>query len=287
MRQKNEQSKIDMVCGMDLAEYTDITQTSHKGESFYFCGKGCEDRFKKNPDKFQGEPLIKLSNVWKTFKLGKEAEVKVLRGLNLHIWEGDFIAIIGSSGSGKSTTLNIMGLLDRPTSGKIFLNGKDVSLLNDDERAKLRSATFGFVFQQYNLIPWLTAYENATLPLIFSGKKIEVEKIDNRFKEIGLENQVTHRPFELSGGEQQRTALLRALANDPEIILGDEPTGNLDSVMGDKILKILIDLNKTRKKTLIIVTHDFSIAEKADQIITFKDGQTVRNHIAYKKIYTK
>jgi len=282
MHSKNPQSKIDTVCGMNLAEYTGTIQTSHKGESFYFCGKGCEERFQKEPDRFKGEPLIKLNNVWKIFKLGKETEVEVLRGLNLHIWEGDFVAIIGSSGSGKSTALNMIGLLDRPSSGQIFLNSKDVSLLNDDGRAELRSKTFGFVFQQYNLIPWLTAYENVTLPLVLSNKKIEEEKLDASFQEIGLKERMTHRPFELSGGEQQRTALLRALANDPEIILGDEPTGNLDSVTGDKILEILIDLNKTRKKTLIIVTHDSNIAEKADQVITFKDGQIIHDHKVHK-----
>ncbi len=207
--------------------------------------------------------------------------------MNFYIWEGDFVAIMGSSGSGKSTALNIIGLLDRPTSGQIFLNGRNVSLLNDDKRAELRSKTFGFVFQQYNLIPWLTAYENTTLPLIFSGKKIDEEKIKARFQEIGLKERLTHRPFELSGGEQQRIALLRALANDPKIILGDEPTGNLDSVMGNKILEMLINLNKTQKKTLIIVTHDSDIAKKADRIIIFKDGQAIRDNLSHKKIYTK
>ncbi len=278
--------RIDPVCGMDLSEYTDVAEISHQGKKFYFCGKGCEERFKKDSGRFQGAPLIKLDNVWKIFKIG-EVETKVLRGLDLHIWEGDFVVIIGASGSGKSTALNMMGLLDKPTSGRIFLKGKDVSLLKDDERAGLRSKTFGFVFQQYNLIPWLTAYENATLPLIFSDKKIETEKLNVRFQEMGLEERLTHRPFELSGGEQQRVALLRALANDPDIILGDEPTGNLDSTTGNKILEILIDLNKNRKKTLIIVTHDADIAEKADQIIAFKDGNLIRDHQTHKKAYTE
>ncbi|MBI5023025.1 MAG: ATP-binding cassette domain-containing protein [Candidatus Magasanikbacteria bacterium] len=271
---------------MDLSEYTDVVEIFHQEKGFYFCGKGCEDRFKKNPSRFQGEPLIKLDNIWKIFKLG-ETETKVLTGLNLHIWEGDFVAIIGSSGSGKSTALNMIGLLDRPTSGRIFLNGEDVSLLNDDKRNGLRSKTFGFVFQQYNLISWLTAYENVNLPLVFSGKKIEMKKLEARFEKMGLKERLTHRSFELSGGEQQRVALLRALVNDPEIILGDEPTGNLDSATGNKILEILIDLNRNRKKTLIIVTHDADIAEKADQVITFKDGHLVRDHQAHKKAYTE
>lgn len=278
--------KIDPVCGMNLTEYDDTKQTSYEGKVFHFCGSGCEVRFKKYPDRFRGKPLIELVNVWKIFNPG-EAETKVLRGLDIHIWEGDFVAIIGPSGSGKSTALNMIGLLDRPTSGKIYLNGKDISELNDDERAKLRSNTFGFVFQQYNLVPWLTAYENVILPLIFSGKNIEKEKFDFGFQEIGLEDRMTHRPSELSGGEQQRTALLRALANDPQIILGDEPTGNLDSTTGNKLLEILFNLNKTRKKTLVIVTHDADIAEKADLIITVKDGHLVRNHQVFKKSYTE
>lgn len=286
MRQKNEQSKTDLVCGMDLAEFIKVIKTSYKGKLFYFCGKYCKDKFEKDPEKFQKEPLIKLSNVWKIFKMG-ETETKVLRGLDLYIWEGDFVVIIGASGSGKSTSLNMIGLLDRPTSGKVFLKSKDISLLKDEERAELRSKTFGFVFQQYNLIPWLTAYENITLPLIFSRKHIEKNKLEARFQEIGIKERMTHRPFELSGGEQQRVALLRALANDPEIILGDEPTGNLDSATGNKILEMLIDLNKVHKRTLIIVTHDADITEKADQIITLKDGQMVGEHQFHKKIYTE
>lgn len=286
MDQNEISFKTDPVCGMNLEGCANITNISHNKKTVYFCGKDCEDRFNRGPDKFQGEPLIKLKNVHKSFKLG-EVETKVLRGLNLYIWEGDFVAIIGASGSGKSTALNMLGLLDRPTSGNIFLKGKDISLLNDDERALKRSKTFGFVFQQYNLIPWLTAYENVTLPTIFSGEKIEKVKLDARFQELGLVKRVTHRPFEMSGGEQQRTALLRALANDPEIILGDEPTGNLDSKTGAKILDILFDLNKVHKKTLIIVTHDNGIAEKADQIIVFKDGRLVRDHKVHSKIYTQ
>jgi putative ABC transport system ATP-binding protein len=292
MRQENISSKtypngkIDPICGMDLSGHTDIVEALDQGKKFYFCGKGCQERFKNNPSRFQKEPLIKLMNLWKIFNLGG-TETKVLRGLSLHIWEGDFVAIIGASGSGKSTALNIIGLLDRPTSGNLFFNNRDVSKLSDDERAELRSKTFGFVFQQYNLIPWLTAYENVTLPLIFSRRIIEPEILATRFQEIGLKDRRNHRPFELSGGEQQRTALLRALANDPEIILGDEPTGNLDSATGSKILEMLIDLNKTRKKTLIIVTHDADIAERADQVVTFLDGQLVPNHQVNKKTYTE
>lgn len=285
MTTQNTQTKTDLVCGMDLSGYEDIPEFAHDGNTFYFCGAHCEGRFQKNPERFQGEPLIKLNKVRKVFNAGV-LETQVLRGLDLHIWEGDFVAIIGQSGSGKSTALNMIGLLDRPTSGNIFLKGNDISQLREEERAELRSKTFGFVFQQYNLIPWLTAFENTTLPLIFSGRKIETDKIEARFEEMGLKERMTHRPFELSGGEQQRTALLRALANEPEIILGDEPTGNLDSATGNKILEVLINLNKVNKKTLVIVTHDSDIAAQADQVIAFKDGRLVRDHQAHRK-FTK
>ncbi|MBI4992029.1 MAG: ATP-binding cassette domain-containing protein [Candidatus Harrisonbacteria bacterium] len=271
---------------MDLAEFSDLITIIRKGKSVYFCSGGCGGRFKKNPEKFLGEPLIRLSAVWKVFNTGK-AETMALQGLDLHVWEGDFVSIIGASGSGKSTALNMIGLLDRPTSGKIFFKGKDISLFSDEERAELRSSVFGFVFQQYNLIPWLTAYENVILPLVFAGTKIDESRLEANFREAGLKERMTHRPFELSGGEQQRTALLRALANDPKIILGDEPTGNLDSATGNKILEMLVNLNKIQKKTLIIITHDADIAGKADQVITLKDGRLVRNHQVHQKIYTE
>jgi len=285
------EEKIDLVCGMDLTGITDAAKISYQNRELYFCGEDCKKKFEINPEKFQGEPLIKLRDVWKIFSAGGgkfgKTETRVLRGLNLRIWKGDFVAIIGASGSGKSTALNMMGLLDVPTSGNVFLSGKDLSSLTDEERALLRSQKFGFVFQQYNLIPWLTAYENVVLPLIFARKKVEADKLEANFQEIGLKERLVHRPSELSGGEQQRVALLRALANDPEIIIGDEPTGNLDSATGNKILEILINLNKTQKKTLIIVTHDVDIAEKADQIIAIKDGQMARDHHVYKKVYTE
>ena len=275
----------DPVCGMDASVFNDAVKVSHKGGEFLFCSEWCANRFKKNPEKFLGEPLIRLHDVQKSFQMGK-VETKVLRGLNVNIWKGDFVAVIGASGSGKSTALNMIGLLDRPTSGSVFLDGEEVSALPDEKRALLRSKTFGFVFQQYNLIPWFTAYENVTLPLVFSNDGIDTERINKRFEEIGMTHRMDHRPLELSGGEQQRVALLRALANDPDIILGDEPTGNLDSETGEKILDMLIDLNNRKEKTLIIVTHDSGIAEKADQVIALKDGKLVRNHQKHKKVYT-
>lgn len=278
--------KIDAVCGMNLEEIKNVKKRDWQGKVFYFCGDDCLRKFNKEPEKFQQEPLIKLRNLGKVFQLG-DTEVKVLRGISINIWPGDFAVIIGASGSGKSTVLNMIGLLDRPTSGEVFLGGKDTDFLSDEQRAERRSQIFGFVFQQYNLIPWLTAYENVTLPLLFSDKDLAAGKARSKFQEIGLGQRMSHRPLELSGGEQQRVALLRALVNDPEIILGDEPTGNLDSVTGDKILNILIDLNKKEGKTLVVVTHDADIAAKASHIITLKDGQVIKDHQVHKKIYTE
>lgn len=282
-----EEHKItDVVCGMDLTDVSDALVVRHKNTTFHFCGEECRERFNKDSKKFEGEPLVRLENLWKIFKIG-ETETRVLRGLNLRIWKGDFMAVIGSSGSGKSTLLNIIGLLDKPTSGRVFLRGHDASLKDDEEKARLRSKTFGFVFQQYNLIPWLSAYENVSLPLMFANATIDHQKIQKGFKEIGLIERADHRPMELSGGEQQRIALLRALTNDPEVIIGDEPTGNLDSATGNKILEMLINLNKVHGKTLIIVTHDADIADKADEIITLKDGQMIRDHKIHRKTYTE
>ena len=162
-----------------------------------------------------------------------------------------------------------------------------MSHILDADRARLRSQEFGFVFQQYNLIPWFSAYENVTLPLILAGSIINQHHVDADFETIGLGARKHHHPFELSGGEQQRVALLRALANDPEVIIGDEPTGNLDSATGNKILGLLIELNKNKNKTLIIVTHDADIANQADQVVALKDGLVIRNHSVQKLIYTE
>jgi ABC-type lipoprotein export system ATPase subunit/YHS domain-containing protein len=279
----NQKTEFDLVCGMQLSPEDDHIAV-HEGVEHTFCSPFCLDRFIKNPKRFLGTPLLVLRNVTKDFHLGT-VDVHVLRGVNLHIWEGDFVAIIGASGSGKSTVLNMIGLLDIPTSGQILLNGIDVSHLSDDERAELRSRTFGFIFQQYHLIPWLTAEENVRLPLAFA-KNPSVKDVKPFFEKIGLKERMEHRPFELSGGEQQRTALMRALVNDPKIVIGDEPTGNLDSKTGDLILELLGGLHKEQGRTLIIVTHDKDIARRADQILTIKDGIHVDGHYVHQKIYT-
>ncbi len=283
MKHNDTQPIIDPVCGMDLSEFKDLKTVTHAKTKRFFCGSFCKGRYEKAPERYEGEPLMKLSNIWKVFDTGT-IKTEVLKGLHLHVWEGDFTVIVGPSGSGKSTTLNMVGLLDRPSSGKIYLKGKDITELDDDRRAELRSRTFGFVFQQYNLIPWLTAEENALLPLVFSTAKANEKMLKHFFGEMVLKDRMEHRPSELSGGEQQRIALLRALVNDPAILLGDEPTGNLDSITGGKILDILIDLHKVHKKTLLIVTHDLNIAKKADQVISFKDGRLVRNGTVHEKL---
>lgn len=279
---------IDPVCGMRLfAEFVqkESPKLVWEGKTFCFCDLECQQRFKSNPQKFQQTPLIELRNVWKIFDLG-EVKVEGLRGVNLYVWEGDFLAIIGPSGSGKSTMLHMMGLLDKPTYGQVLFRGEDVSSLSETQKAELRSKTFGFVFQQYHLIPWLTAYENVTLPLIFSGVVPSKKELENRFYQMGLGERMHHRPFELSGGEQQRVAILRALANNPQVIFGDEPTGNLDSTTGQKILDILINLHQKEKKTLVIVTHDANIAQMADQIVAVQDGRTIKDHKVHKRSYT-
>ncbi len=223
-----------------------------------------------------GGPIIKLDDVWKIYQLGKQ-ELTVLKGVNLEIKKGDFIAVLGPSGSGKSTLLHMLGCLDLPTKGKIFLDSRDVSSLSEDELALIRGKKIGFIFQQFNLLPNLSAMENVTLPMIFSG--VSEESREKKAKEllswVGLEERFSHRPAELSGGEQQRVAISRALANDPEIIVADEPTGNLDSVTGEKIMETLTDFNRKNGKTVIIVTHDMEVAGHAKRTIKIRDGQII------------
>ena len=220
--------------------------------------------------------IIKLENVWKIYKLG-EVDVYALRGLNLTVKEGEFVAIIGPSGAGKSTTLNMIGCLDLPTKGKVYLDGKDVSKLSEDELAKIRGKKIGFVFQTFNLISSLNALENVMVPMIFQN--VERSKAIQRAKHllsiVGLEKRMYHKPSQLSGGERQRVAIARALANDPEIILADEPTGNLDSRTSEEIIDMFAKLHDDFGKTLVIITHELDIAKKAKRIERLQDGQIV------------
>lgn len=276
---------IDPVCGMNVASLTRTTKLIHKRKSQIFCSEYCKKRFRETPERFLGTPLIRCENVWKVFQKGG-VETAALRGLYLNIWEGDFVVIIGASGSGKSTVLNMIGLLDRPTKGKVFIKGRDASTFSEEERAQIRSKLFGFVFQQYNLIPWLTAYENAVLPILFAGGQVDQKAISEEFERYGLKERMSHLPVELSGGEQQRTALLRSLSNNPSVILGDEPTGNLDSKTGMRILNGLIRMHDEQNKTLIIVSHDAGVAALGHQILTIKDGISVQDYSAYRSQYT-
>jgi ABC-type lipoprotein export system ATPase subunit len=271
---------------MYLDDYPNLSKEVHDGKDYFFCGEGCALRFKNNPERFFGEPIIKLREIYKTFSFASGSKTEVLRGVNLNIWKGDFVVIIGASGSGKSTLLNMVGLLDHPTKGEIFIKGKEALKMSDEERALLRSKTFGFVFQQYNLIPWLSVYDNIAVPVIFSGGTVNESEMLQAIGKVGLSHRIKHRPMELSGGEQQRVALLRALANNPEIIIGDEPTGNLDSKTGNEILEMLIGLHKKSGKTLIIVTHDIAIADRAEEVVVLKDGATMRDQRVHKEIYT-
>lgn len=231
------------------------------------------------------EPVIKLENVWKVYELGK-VELTVLRGVSLEIKPGGFCAITGPSGSGKSTLLHIIGALDIPTKGEVFLEGKDLSKFSEDELAEIRGKKIGFVFQEFNLLSNLTALENITLPMVFQGiaENKRKERAKKLLESLDMGKRFSHRPTELSGGEKQRVAIARALANDPEIIIADEPTGNLDSSTGKMIMGILTELHQKEKKTIIVVTHDPNIAGYTKETINIKDGQIIHNHIQAKRI---
>ena len=225
------------------------------------------------------EPIIKLENVWKIYRLDS-VELPALRGVDLEITPGGFVSIMGPSGSGKSTLLNMIGALDIPTKGKVYLKSKDISRLSEDELAYLRGRTIGFVFQEFNILPNLTALENVVLPMIFQGasKKERLERAKEILASLGLADRISHRATELSGGERQRVAIARAFANDPEMVIADEPTGSLDSVTGKKIMEILTDFHHKKGKTVVVVTHDPNIANYSEEIINIQDGQIVKNH---------
>jgi len=231
------------------------------------------------------EPIIKLENVWKIYQLGK-VEVPALKGVSLDINPGSFVSIMGPSGSGKSTLLNMIGVLDVPTKGKVFLKEEDISLLTENQLSQLRGKTIGFVFQEFNLLPNLNALENVMLPMIFQGMSLEERK--KRAKALlismGLGERIFHQSPELSAGERQRVAIARAFANNPELVIADEPTGNLDSVTGKKIMEILTDFHKKEGKTIIVVTHDPNIADYSEEIINIKDGQIITNHLTASKV---
>jgi putative ABC transport system ATP-binding protein len=217
---------------------------------------------------------IKTENLTRTFRIGPST-IKAVDKVNLEVKETKFIAVVGPSGSGKSTLLNLIGLNDRPTHGKIFIDNTDTSLLSSAERRKIRLLRMGFVFQTFNLLPMLNALENVELPMALAGKneKEQREKALKLLEAVGLGNRPFHRPKELSMGEMQRVAIARALANDPELIIADEPTGELDSKTAKEIIALLYEINRGKKATVIVATHDEKIVDVADTIYVMEDGK--------------
>ena len=220
--------------------------------------------------------ILKVENLQKTYGRG-ENQIHAVDGISFSVEKGEFVAIVGSSGSGKSTLLHLLGGVDRPSGGKVYIDGKDIYSLNNDKLAIFRRRQVGLVYQFYNLIPILNVEENITLPCRLDGVKVEDERLHELLETLGLSERVKHLPNELSGGQQQRVSIGRALINNPAIVLADEPTGNLDSKASEEILDLLELSNKKYKQTVIMITHDLELAAAADRIITIDDGQIVKD----------
>jgi len=219
------------------------------------------------------EYVIDINSLTKIYQTGK-TDFKALNNVTLKIRKGDFVAIMGPSGSGKSTLMNIIGCLDRPTSGTVIIDGENISIVSDNELAEIRGRKIGFIFQKFNLIPTMTALKNIALPMVFLGgtKADRDQRAAELLGKVGLTNWATHRPSELSGGQQQRIAIARALSNNPSIILADEPTGNLDTKTGEQIMELLVALNK-EGKTILLVTHAIALKRFANRVINMLDGE--------------
>jgi putative ABC transport system ATP-binding protein len=224
-------------------------------------------------------PLIEMQGITKNYEMG-EATVHALRGIDLEVEAAEFLAIVGPSGSGKSTLMNVIGCLDRPSKGEYHLEGRKVDELNDDDLARIRNKSIGFVFQTFNLLPRTNCLHNVELPLLYSsvGRRLREKKALEMLERVGLGSRVYHNPNELSGGERQRVAIARALVNDPTIVLADEPTGNLDSKTGSEIMAIFSELNN-EGKTIVLVTHEKYIAEYSRRVIYLKDGKVVSEDV--------
>lgn len=229
--------------------------------------------------------IIQLDNIIKRFYIGEPNELQILNGISFSVEEGEFVSIVGESGSGKSTLMNVIGILDRPTEGNYILDGVDINAAKENELSKIRNQKIGFVFQTYNLISKTTALKNVELPMLYSGKKKKerIERAKELLDLVGIGERLKHKPEELSGGQKQRVAIARAMANNPAIILADEPTGALDSQTGRMVMDLFHTLNKEQGKTIVLITHSNELAEETQRIITIKDGSVIqerkgRNH---------
>ncbi len=225
--------------------------------------------------------ILKVENLNKIYGKG-ENEVKAVNDISFSVEKGEFVAIVGASGSGKSTLLHLLGGVDRPTSGKVFIDGQDIYKLNDDQLAIFRRRQVGLIYQFYNLIPILNVEENITLPCNLDGKEVKRERLDEVLRTLKLENRSKHLPNELSGGQQQRVSIGRAIINNPAIMLADEPTGNLDSKASEEIISLLRLSNKKYNQTVIVITHDEKIALEADRVITIDDGRIIKDEKCFK-----
>lgn len=267
---EREKMKLENIKPENLPENPDRDNGSHENPN-------PNNSIQKNPSGPNSKSeVIKIENLTKVYESG-EIAVTALRDVTMTVRQGEFIAIMGASGSGKSTLMNILGCLDRPTEGRYYLEGIDVNEKTDDELSAIRNKKIGFVFQSFNLIPRTTALQNVQLPMIYAKVRAgEREAMALKLLEqVGLSDRAHHLPNELSGGQKQRVAIARALANSPQIILADEPTGNLDSSSSIEIMEIFTRLNRENGNTVIVVTHENDVAEFADRIITFKDGRNI------------
>lgn len=221
--------------------------------------------------------VIEMKNIIKSFYIGTENQLDILKGIDIDVKNGEFLSIVGASGSGKSTLMNIIGALDRPTSGEYFLDGSNINELSDDELSDIRNKRIGFVFQTFNLIPRSTALKNVELPMLYAGidKKKRIEKAKELLELVDMGERITHLPNELSGGQKQRVAIARALANDPSIILADEPTGALDSETGRLVMDLFHKVHEMEGKTIVLITHNSELADETERIITVRDGKIV------------
>lgn len=225
--------------------------------------------------------IIEMKDIRKSFYVGTPNQLNILKGINITVNEGEFVSIIGSSGSGKSTLMNIIGALDRPTSGKYILGDTDISTVSDNGLSEIRNKKIGFVFQTFNLIPRSTALNNVELPMLYAG--VSMRERERRAKKlldmVGMSKRIYHQPNELSGGQKQRVAIARALANDPEIILADEPTGALDSATGRLVMDLFHEVHEKEGKTIVFITHNNELAKETERIITLKDGEIIKEEV--------